>query len=208
MVVPENLKMKKLGIIAATYKDCFKHSFLDSILEQTSQNFDLHIYHDGPDDKDLKIAIYNGYFVLSNVYFHSTEERKNEYGHNLRDLGIQEQADKYEYLLITNCDNYYCPKFVEYALDRVERTNADVIYTDMVHSHRRSDSSSGSDYGFFNANFSHSMCDIGAFIVRSQLAKLVGFNSRCHDADGEFIEELKKENIKIEKISKILFVHN
>ncbi len=204
----------KLGIIAVTYGDFFKDSFLESINEQTCKDFDLHIYHDGPDIGHIESDLlqWNHLFATNN-YWHNTEERKNQYGHNLRDLGIQEQAGKYDYLLITNCDNYYCPKFVEYMLEATHSNpfpNPDVIYCDMIHSHNRGDSSSGSDYGFFNTNFVHSMCDIGAFIVKSSLAKVVGFKHRDHDADGEFIKELRMfpETFTEVKVNKVLFVHN
>lgn len=216
---------KRFGIIAVTYGEYFKESFLHSILEQTYKNFDLHIYHDGEDicgwENRLSNTI-NG----NTVFWHNTEKRMNQFGHDLRDLGIKEQADKYEWLIITNCDNYYVPKFLEelnmmvnqFGTDRGIDQNynhflpAGVILFDYIHSHNRVDSSSGGTYGFMNNQFRPSICDIGAFAVCSDLALEVGFNRRDHDADAGFIQEIldlqPTKGFGIVKLPKVLFIHN
>jgi len=220
---------KRFGIIAVTYGEYFKESFLQSILEQTYKNFDLHIYHDGKDFMGLESQLLDYSLkdlAIGNLFWHNTEKRMNQFGHDLRDLGIKEQADKYEWLIITNCDNYYVPKFLEelnmmvnhFGIDRGVDQNynyflpAGVVLFDYVHSHNRVDSSSGGTYGFMNNQFRPSICDIGAFAVRSDIALEVGFNRRDHDADGGFIQEIldlqPTKSFGIVKLPKVLFIHN
>jgi len=218
---------KRFGIIAVTYGEYFKESFLHSILEQTYKNFDLHIYHDGEDINKWEARLIHKYEdITDGIYWHNTEKRMNQFGHDLRDLGIKEQADKYEWLIITNCDNYYVPKFLEYlsrTIDSVKcgHTSAEgvvswypsgVIYFDYIHSHNRGDSSSGSEYGFMSNQFRPCICDIGAFAVRSDIAKEVGFNRRDHDADAGFIQDIinlkDTKEFGIVRLNKVLFVHN
>jgi len=216
---------KRFGIIAVTYREYFKDSFVSSMHEQSFQDFDLHIYHDGEDVDGIHDHItHYSKLAYSNVFWHNTEKRMNQFGHDLRDLGIKEQADKYEWLIITNCDNYYVPKFLE-ELNKVidnfsEVTGANkeydfhtgVIYFDYIHSHNRGDSSSGGTYGFMDNQFRPCICDIGAFAVRSDIAKEVGFNRRDHDADAGFIQDIinlqNTKNFGIFGLNKVLFVHN
>lgn len=219
---------KKFGIIAVTYGKYFNYSFLYSILEQTYGDFDLHLYHDGEDYLHLQeivtTCINASGGMVDNVFWHTTDERKNQFGHDLRDLGIQEQADKYEYLLITNCDNYYVPVFLQeiatllaLSPERVTE-NYDyfppvgVVYFDYIHSHNRGDSSSGGTYGFMNNDFRPCVCDIGAFVTRAGILKELGFKGRHNEADASLIQEIlelqKTKNFGIMKLPKVLFIHN
>jgi hypothetical protein len=53
---------------------------------------------------------------------------------------------------------------------------------------------------------------MGAFIVRDDIAKAVGFNNICFNADGIYAQECsdycKKNSIGIVYIPKPLFIHN
>jgi len=54
--------------------------------------------------------------------------------------------------------------------------------------------------------------DMGAFVVRADIAKKVGFNSVKIEADGIYCEEVvkycKENNYRVLKIDKVLFIHN
>jgi predicted P-loop ATPase len=53
---------------------------------------------------------------------------------------------------------------------------------------------------------------MGAFVVRADIAKKVGFNSVKLEADGIYAEEVvkycKENNYRVLKIDKVLFIHN
>ena len=55
------------------------------------------------------------------------------------------------------------------------------------------------------------MIDIGCFIVRTALAKQVGFRDKTHNGDGTYVEDIVSrfgQTMRIGKLNKVLFVHN
>jgi hypothetical protein len=159
--------------------------------------------------KLVNAVLIRGYLDGDRISFYSTPIRYNDYGHSLRSIGIQKFLGGSDFVLLTNGDNYYCPKFVEEMLGAAEQ-GADFVYCDMVHSHYRIDSSSGSNYGFFATELKYTKIDVGSFIVRSSIAESVGFRNRHHDADWDYVSDILKNfpSLKIVKIPKVLFVHN
>jgi hypothetical protein len=53
-----------------------------------------------------------------------------------------------------------------------------------------------------------SRVDMGNVVIKSELAKKVGFNSTAFAADWLYFEEVLKLSPTIYKIDKVLFVHN
>lgn len=201
--------MKDLGIIAVTYKQNYPlKTFINSLKSQTLQNFDVHIIHDGEWDVQLKDSLYEHGYISENITVYNSHVRYNDYGHSLRDWGIREFHSKYKYLLITNSDNYYCPKFIEYIFSQIDE-NTGVVYFNMVHSH---DQGYG-NYAVLTTDFIEYRCDIGSFVVRSDIAYDVGFNRRDFNADAFFIKEINEYRktykvFDVKKIDKCLMVHN
>jgi hypothetical protein len=108
-----------------------------------------------------------------------------------------------DYILMSNDDNYYVPRFVEFMLNAVDQ-RAGIIYCDTVHSH--------CDYDYHHSELKENHIDMGAFMVRADVAKSVGFNHDHFSADGTYAEEcMRRCNIKslrAVKVKKPLFVHN
>jgi hypothetical protein len=50
--------------------------------------------------------------------------------------------------------------------------------------------------------------DMGCVVVKSNIAKSVGFNSTGYAADWDYFDGILKTNPSIARIDKILFVHN
>ena len=103
--------MKEITVICVSYKR-YKNIpvLIHSFLAQTLQNFKLLVLHDGY-DAEMEIILQdfrNNYPDIFDYRF--SDIRFNDYGHSLRDIGIG-MLDT-EYVLITNDDNYYCPKFL------------------------------------------------------------------------------------------------
>lgn len=81
----------------------------------------------------------------------------------------------------------------------------------MVHSHELPGGRNIPSYSFFKTEYSRCNIDIGSAVVKTNLVKLSGFRDLTHDGDATYFEDIqsvKRGNLKISKIDKILFVHN
>ena len=204
---------KDITIVCVAYK---RHTqipvLIHSILCQSLHNWKLHIIHDGYDQEmdDLLRPYQEKYPEISCEF---TPLRHNDYGHSLREIGIK-KADT-EYLMITNDDNYYVPEFLKLMFREITTNQLDILLCDMVHSHLKTGEGLNSydpdQYGFLSTFPKKFRVDIGCFIVRTELAKKVGFRDKSFIGDGTFVEDIIEaagDSIKIGKLNKVLFVHN
>ena len=185
---------------------------IHSFLCQSLQNWKLHIIHDGFDalmDETLRP------FSESHpeITYQFTESRHNDFGHSLRDMGIK--VVDTEYLLITNDDNYYVPEFLKLMFNEIAMNKLDMVLCDMVHSNINvSDGKMyylKDQYTYFRTYPQKFLIDIGCFIVRTSLAKEVGFRDKSFTGDGTFVEDIMSrfgQSIRVGKLEKVLFVHN
>lgn len=200
---------KQLTIVCVAYKRYRNIPILiHAFLAQSLQNFKLIVLHDGYDREMDQIL---GELKSRNpgvIDYCFSEERYNDYGHTLRDIGIR-MADT-EYLLITNDDNYYCPVFVENMFSALHTHNADIVLCDMIHSHNQPGGRPQTAYAFFETAPQRCSIDIGCFITKTELAKKVGFRDKSHDGDATYFEDLiaVKPDVRIAKVNQVLFVHN
>lgn len=199
----------QLTIVIVSYKQPAQlECLLASLICQTLQNFEVLIIHDGPDAETRTVA---ETFAKRSTRFRylETDKRYNDYGHSLRDLGLE--AAMTDYLLITNGDNYYMPRFTEFVFEAIETHHLDMAIWDIVHSYTSPGKISQRCYNPFRIYPVRWMVDIGAVIVRTELAKLVGFADKSFDGDATYVEDIlsiKSRPIKVGKIEKTLTVHN
>ena len=202
-----------IEIISVTYGHGFKlKCFIDSIKSQTNTNWCLHIIHDGSGevfDRLKEDLSNNGYLDDSRVILSATESRSNEWGHPLRQYGLQNRISDAPYITITNCDNYYTPVWVS-EIENLSNRGKDLIYWDCVHDHINHNFDRHWGYGLLNTELKHQCIDIGCVAIKSDITTKVGFPSRAFDADWHFIKNCLTHIAEdsIEKIPKILFVHN
>ena len=193
-----------VDIIAVTYgQNEILKCFINSIRAQTSNNWRLVIIHDGPNEilrKDLKD---NGYLSSNRIIFIEHPVRTENYGHLLRKWSL-ENVIQHEYVLLTNGDNYYTPNMIE----EVSKRNEDLIFFDLVHSHKTKHNNNKSTYGYMDSEMVCSRVDMGNVVIKSELAKKVGFNSTDFAADWIYFNEVLELSPTIFKINKVLFVHN
>lgn len=194
-----------IEIIAVTYGHGFKlKCFIDSIRSQDNSKWCLHIIHDGAGETfdDLKEDLSsNGYLDDPRIVLSATETRTNNWGHPLREYGLQNRISDAPYITITNCDNYYVPAWVSYIHSLADQ-DKDFIYWNCVHDHLH--------YAALNCQLRRAGIDMGCVAVKSDIALKVGFPFREFEADWHFFEACLKHILpeKIYKISKFLFVHN
>ncbi len=195
-----------IEIIAVTYQQPGPLRVLvQSFLNQTAANWKLTVIHDGPSTEFD--AMMEAYAADPRVKFWSTATRHNDWGHSLRDEGIKRATG--DYLLQTNGDNYYVPRFVEFVNAKIEAHDPDVVIFNMVHSHDRPGGMPLPAYSAFTTEFRSARLDIGAAVVRTSIAKAVGFTGRKADADQAYFAAIHDKGPPVvAKIERILFVHN
>ena len=192
-----------LDIVAVTYgQNEILKCFINSIKSQTNNNWRLFLIHDGKND-ELHLDLKENGYLNENVIFIEHPERTMNYGHSLRKWALENLVTN-EYVLLTNGDNYYTPNMVNEVLNKKE----DLIYFDCVHSHDNIMNHNKSSYGYMNSVLSISNVDMGCVVVRTNIAKSVGFNSIGFAADWDYFSSVLKKNPSTIKINKILFVHN
>lgn len=201
------------------------------MLCQTHSNWKLILIHDGPDQRmEREVAPYTQRH--DNIQFLCTSTRYNDYGHSLRQIGL-EMADT-EFVMFTNDDNYYAPKFLQYMFEAINAANLDLVVCNMIHSHRNPGKYRQDDYHLFESFPQLYYVDIGNFIVRTDRALAVGFADKSYAADGVFIERLleqhnvvslipswrrslpyrlrrkdpAKKSLRVGKVQRALYVHN
>jgi hypothetical protein len=192
-----------LTIVAVTYgqNESLK-CFINSIKNQTDDRWFLFIIHDGPNE-NLKEDLIKNNYINEKIEFINYPFRTENYGHILRKWSL-ENLNLSKYVLLTNGDNYYTPNFVHEIL----KFNEDFIYFDLIHSHNNKNNHNKSNYGFMNTELICGKIDMGSVVVKSELAKKIGFKSTAHEADWIYFKDILETKPSVVKINKVLFVHN
>jgi hypothetical protein len=205
---------KIIEIIAVTYDHGYKlKCFIDSILSQSSNNWRLHIIHDGGGKlyESTKLDLENdGYLKDERIVFSKTSERFNDYGHSLRKFGLENPISDSEYTVITNCDNYYVPEWISFVNNAIVK-DPDFIMWDCVHNHSGNTAFDRiNPYGLCVSKLHEGHIDIGSVALKTNIASKVGFKHIDFHADWLYFEECLEhcDSEKIKKIPCILFVHN
>jgi hypothetical protein len=123
-------------------------------------------------------------------YIFSVQPNQEDWGHEKRSIGITEIDS--EYLGFFNDDDTYTIDYVAKMMEEAEK-GAEIVYCNW---------NKYPDCGFHLGNSTS-----GNFIVKSELARNVGWNYRVYTADGEFINGLRRSTDWITKIEEILYFH-
>lgn len=100
------------------------NALLTSLKNQTFKDFEIILIHDGPHPEQDKID-------LNGVRYFETNERLNDWGHTLRDIGIS--ISQGQYIIHLNCDNI----LYENALERLhELSEREVEFAHTYGGHR------------------------------------------------------------------------
>lgn len=170
-------------------------------LTQTNPNWTLTIMYDGPIPDHIKNIM--SLFGDSRIKFRNTEKVNGYWGHPNRKKMLQElKGRKDDFVLLTNEDNIYVPVYVDAILSTIKKDTG-IIMTNALHSY--------TNYSVFESELKENHIDMGAFAVRLDIAKKVGFNHINFSADGKYAEECGEYCVKkrfgILKIKQSLFIH-
>lgn len=201
----------KIHIIAVAFQRIGELKvFVQSLLNQSNNSWTLTIIHDGPNSEFDSAMHYYKDLAKGQIESFSTEKRYNDYGHSLREIGLKNV--KSEYVLLTNADNYFIPKTIEYLIAALNENQADVVMFDMIHSHNNPGGRKLPPYSFFKTDYARGSIDVSAAIVKRELAEKAGFRDKTHDGDASYFEDVVRVNdgecISILKIPRVLLVHN
>lgn len=118
-------------------------------------------------------------------------ENFNDWGHAKRSWGVK--FARGEALGFFNADDSYDVTYVELMMAAIEG-GADVAYCSWNTIPRCE----------FRAGSSTS----GNFVVRTGLARSVGYADRHYEADGAFIEKVREHSVHVVRVDDILYFHN
>ena len=194
----------KIHIICVAYERYVQLEILiRSFILQSNPNWMLYIIYDGPVPAEIN-SIINPLLIDTRIVFYNSPVRNQHYGHPNRSSMLETiETEPGDFILMTNDDNYYIPRFIEFFLAVVDR-HVGIIYCNTIHSHL--------DYRIQISELVENGIDMGAFAVRADIAKQTGFNYNCFSADGKYAGEClitcKANGLKAVKINKCLFIHN
>lgn len=196
MIIEQNKVEVPISVQVVTFNRPKKlRVLISAIICQTFENWSLHVVHDGPSEDAA--AICNS-FSDDRIHYYETETVNGAWGHPNRDWALSLMDG--EYMLFTNDDNYYVPEFMERLLNKAQQEGLDFVYCDMVHNHQ--------NYQVLRTEPRRCHIDMGAFLVKTALAKQVGFKDYDYCGDGVFVEKVVASGARIGKAEGILFVHN
>jgi hypothetical protein len=203
---------KLLNIISVSYeyRTQFK-VFIGSLMMQTSNAWTATLINDGPDPiaKEIverEIEFYKNYYEEVPIIYLESEKRYGDWGHSLRAWGLE--LNNLPYTMWNNSDNYLMPKNVEMNLQQIREKDLDLLLYYIVHNYPNITGRGEPPYSVLPTSPWLNACDISSFIVKTELAKKVGFNHRTIASDGYFINDLMKTNPKWDRNTSILGVHN
>ena len=117
-----------------------------------------------------------------------------------------------EYVMLTNADNYFIPRAMEFLNEAIGQHRPDVVLYDMIHSHNNPGTTNLPAYSYFQTKYERQCIDMSAAIVKSDLARAAGFSDKSHDADATYFENVARAKapvaLSVAKIHRVLFVHN
>lgn len=180
--------------------------FVASLQAQSYANWRALVIHDGElriDPDSAAMRYIDEVRQDERVAFVQTAERKKQYGHPWRQSAIEQLAKDCDWIVLTNEDNYYPPVFCEWMLSVGTTTKGcEIVFCDTVHSHRM--------WTHQDTELRLGAIDLGAVMVRADLASRVPFDNFGFKGDGHWINALVAASGPghAHKVSACLQVHN
>lgn len=173
-----------------------------SLKDQTYENWELLLVHDGPSDELPEVArsIIEG---DSRIRMIETEERANDWGQTPRIRGLEELAKNREadFVVVTGSDNFHAPGYTEKMLEHFDEGIC-VTYCDMVHEYYK--------WRNFETRLEYSFIDCGCVMARVETALAAGMNDTSYQGDWRYVADLIGQcgTKAFRKVKATLYIHN
>lgn len=191
----------RILIICPVYKNY--PQIASSMLMQTHTNWKLMLVHDGPDEANVRSLVPND----PRIEWKETGKRGGCWGHYIRSIGIDIYGEHhgFDYIVVTNPDNYHAPVYLEYLLRGFyERPNSVAVYhSQMVHSYKA--------WKVIDCRLEQGFIDCAGVMVRAWAAKSAGWNDiSSHSADWTYFYDLMQKfgTHRFHKVEGCLLTHN
>lgn len=180
---------------------------LSSLINQTHQNWELILIHDGKAKKDIKSIVEAA--KDSRITYIETPERVGNWGmihrrwalNELKEGRLSAQSD---YVVITNADNTYLPHALSEMISTFDKNPGAVgVYCDMLHSYL--------EWGLISGKMEQGYADSGSVMIRREAACKIGWNDvQSHSSDFFYFRDIMNAygKDKFVKAKGILFIHN
>lgn len=172
------------------------NTILENMRHQTHRPFEVIVMASCISRSELDAVFEKYKKVFRYLWIHEDEDR-HDWGHEKRSKGLQ-KVKHGKYLTFVNADDEYAPDFFDRLLDKHAEEPADIIYCNF-HSHL-----TGS---IINSYPNHGAITSGNFMIRTSLAKRIGWNHRVYEGDWEFINDCMKKGATFSKVDECLYFH-
>jgi glycerol-3-phosphate cytidylyltransferase len=159
--------------------------------QQTYKNIEVDVYYSGLElpkqlpDYGIRINFFN-------------QPNKEDWGQEKVAYGIN--SARGEYLGIFNIDDIYRPDYIEKMLMELYSSSHGKL--DLVYCNREE-----KDGSIVEGEPVLNKGDRGMFVIRSEFARMVGYNHRDYGADGRFLEEVIAAGAKHKILAEVLYTH-
>lgn len=196
---------KKVTFICLIYNSY--PEILSSLINQTHQNWELILIHDGPETMRISKII-----KAANdprIQYIQRPERLGNWGHAHRQWALNELKEgrlsmDSDYICITNADNHLVPAFCEYFIKGFSKPNIVAVYcSQMVHSYL--------SWGIIKCKLERGYIDCSGIMVRRDVACAVGWNDIItHSSDWGYINDIiaRYGSRNINTVQGTLLIHN
>lgn len=190
----------KLTIVATAHNEpSYNRMFIDSMLNQTDQNFKAIVFHNGQNNE---LCDYIHGLKRDNILYQESETDTGLWGTVNRQTAIDE-CDT-EYIIQTSIQDVWLPQSIHYINKTIDRTSVDIIYWDTINH-------IVGECKVLDGQLAWAHCDWGQFAIRTSIAKAVGVQrGAVYCGDWAFVEDcLNSGLIKTKcKLPLILNIHN
>jgi glycosyltransferase involved in cell wall biosynthesis len=187
----------KVSVIAPIYN--YYPILIPSLMLQTHENWECILLHDGPDAINLSRIVND--FADARVKLVYSDRRHNDWGHSLREKGLNFISARSDFVIHTNADNYYVPGALAEMLPGFQ-DGIIAVHCDMLHNYWK--------WKPISTTLNFGQIDTGCVMYRTGIAAEFGWKSVRKDADWDLIEEVIKKYGRnaFAHIPQILCVHN